>query len=419
MTFSTFRTLALTLLLGVFSVVRAGEPPVLVLPASDVALSVAVPLPGSVRIDKLSSCKLVEIDAAAASIPAQVIPTAESDGTTAEGRGRLVAVIPARKSTAGKRRFRLLAAEPSEQGGLRFEEVDERSLKLLDGRTPVMVYNHAAIVGEHVPPSDSRRERACYIHPLWGLSGEVLTDDFPKDHFHHHGVFWSWPYVGVEGKEYDMWSSDAVTPRFVRWICRGSGPVAAVLAVENGWFIGEKKVMIERVWMRTYKVCGAMRAIDLDFTWTPTDRPVSLRGRGGKSYGGLTMRLAVWPRRDAIVTTPRGAAGHEGEGLASKTDLSNTPLPWADISTEIPGCPQRSGAALFVPPEHPDYPPTWLTRCYGPLCIGWPGVKGRTIEPGEPCSVSYRILVHEKEMTLAQLQHVYDGYAAADEAAWE
>ena len=130
------------------------------------------------------------------------------------------------------------------------------------------------------------------MHPLWGLNGEVLTDDFPKDHYHHHGVFWTWPHVGIDGKEHNLWAGDTIHDRFVRWIAREAGPAAAVLGVENGWFVGEKKVMIERVWMRVYQAAGDGRAIDFDFTWIPVDKPITLWGAEGKSYGGMTVRFA-------------------------------------------------------------------------------------------------------------------------------
>jgi hypothetical protein len=108
-----------------------------------------------------------------------------------------------------------------------------------------------------------------------------------------------------------------------------------------------------------------------------------------------------------------------GKGITSSTDLSNTRLPWADITTVIPGCEQRSGAAVFVPPSHPDYPPTWLTRHYGPLCIGWPGVESKTFEPGKPFSLAYRILVHKSQLDLEQLERAYAAFAAATQANWK
>jgi len=37
-----------------------------------------------------------------------------------------------------------------------------------------------------------------YIHPLWTLDGERLTEDGPPDHPHQRGIFWTWhqTYVG-------------------------------------------------------------------------------------------------------------------------------------------------------------------------------------------------------------------------------
>ena len=38
-------------------------------------------------------------------------------------------------------------------------------------------------------------QRANYIHPLYDLEGNVLTEDFPSDHRHHRGIFWAWHQV--------------------------------------------------------------------------------------------------------------------------------------------------------------------------------------------------------------------------------
>ena len=45
---------------------------------------------------------------------------------------------------------------------------------------------------------NSEYTRSNYIHPLYALDGEVLTEDFPEDHPHHRGIFWAWHqlYVG-------------------------------------------------------------------------------------------------------------------------------------------------------------------------------------------------------------------------------
>src|SRR5689334_16206041 len=39
---------------------------------------------------------------------------------------------------------------------------------------------------------DGKYERAGYIHPLYSLKGNSITDDSPKDHPYHRGIFWAW-----------------------------------------------------------------------------------------------------------------------------------------------------------------------------------------------------------------------------------
>ena len=54
--------------------------------------------------------------------------------------------------------------------------------------------------------ADGSYERSNYIHPLYGLDGEVLTEDFPEDHLHHRGVFWAWHQVLIGNKNMgDSW----------------------------------------------------------------------------------------------------------------------------------------------------------------------------------------------------------------------
>ena len=79
-------------------------------------------------------------------------------------------------------------------GTFRFEYIDDTSLRVLDGDQPVLNYNFGVVTGENVPENERRRTRACYVHPVWDLDGEILTDDFPKDHYHHRGLFWGWPH---------------------------------------------------------------------------------------------------------------------------------------------------------------------------------------------------------------------------------
>ncbi|MGQ9574418.1 MAG: DUF6807 family protein [Thermoguttaceae bacterium] len=378
-------------------------------PASPQTLQVAIALPEGTKLDQGQTWQLAEIGQPGPRWPAQIVPAAAEDGSIDPGRFQLLASLPPRKGASTLRLFQLLAAERSPsaaQAGFRFRDLDPNRLGLWDGDQPVLVYNHGPITEASIPEKDPRRTRACFIHPVYGLDGEVLTDAFPKDHYHHHGLFWAWPHVGIDRQEYDLWMYNNIRQRHVRWICREAGPVAAVLAVENGWFAGGKKVMIERHWLRVFKAAEGSRPIDLESVWIPVDKAITLRGAEGKSYGGVNLRFA--PRKQTVITVASGP---------TKEDLPDTPLAWADLTGRFGQGVGPSGAAIFVHPAHPDFPPTWLTRHYGILCVGWPGVRGKTFPPGLPIRLGYRVWLHRGQPDTTQLYRAYEDYKAGLSAA--
>jgi hypothetical protein len=228
--------------------------------------------------------------------------------------------------------------------------------------------------------------------------------------------------------EYDLWTSDtALEQHFVRWIGKTVSEQSAIFEVENGWFIGDpkegKKIMTERVKVTVHPIqkepnnlAGTpaqevrSRAVDFEFQWQPADKPITLRGSEGKSYGGFSIRVKPFVaegKREAerssinTITVP--------SGIADK-DLPETPLAWADYTSVFSDEKRPSGAAIFIPKTHPDFPPTWLTRYYGPLCVGYPGVKGRTFQPNEKIELRYRIWIHDGTVTVPQIEKAYNEY---------
>jgi len=291
------------------------------------------------------------------------------------------------------------AAEPASAPSFHFTSLTDKSLALFEGDWPVLVYNHGTIHQSGVPAD---RARSTYIHPLYGLDGEVLTDDFPKDHYHHRGLFWAWPHVRIGGQHYDLWMLKGIEQRFERWLARGVDPGRATLGIENGWFVGDRKVVREQVWIRVASAGQDERVLDIELNWVPIGAPLTLEGAEDKSHGGLTLRFA--PCTNAVITTPLG----QGEG-----DLSIRRLPWADFSARFAGRAQASGAAIFVAPEHPDFPPEWLTRHYGVLCLGWPGVKPKTFLPGATIRCRYRVWIHRGAPNVEKVQQAYRAYSQA------
>src|SRR5688500_12504099 len=279
----------------------------------------------------------------------------------------------------------------------RFTNITGKSLALFEGTRPVLVYNHGVIQQPAGVPAN--RARSTYVHPIYGLDGEILTDDFPKDHYGHRGLFWGWPHVRIGAQYYNLWDLRGIEQRFERWLARDVSASAATLGIRNGWYVGDRKVVQEEVWLRATPSTRNERVVDVELKWTPLSEPLTLQGAEGKSYGGLTLRFA--PRTNTVITTQLGQ---------SEKDLLVTRLPWADFSGRFGGRAEASGAAILVAPDHPDFPPEWMTRHYGLLCVGWPGVQPKTFQPGATIRCRYRVWIHRGAAKAERILQAYRAY---------
>jgi hypothetical protein len=252
-----------------------------------------------------------------------------------------------------------------------WRDTGTNALELLDDGKPVLTYNYGPQLANNAP---ERYRRCCYIHPLRAPNGAVVTDDFPRDHYHHRGLAWMWPEVIVDEKKYDMWIPGPLQDRHVRFLDRGPG----TLKVENGWFLGDTRVLKEFVEL-TVKP-GPV--IELRLRWEAIDRPVMVRGitPDKKGYGGLALRFA--PREGTVIRT-------DVESPAKDSDLK--PAAWAEMEAVYQG--QRATVRVTQDPKNPGFPSGWCLRHYGFLGVDYPGLTGHTIEPGKPLALHFTVEV--------------------------
>jgi hypothetical protein len=303
--------------------------------------------------------------------------------------------------------------------GLRFIEQPEGRLQLIDGDKPVFTYNWGDQLKAGVPAD---RKRSCYVHPVFGLDGEELTDDFPKDHYHHRGLFWAWNRVTVGGKQLDLWTIKGIRQHFGKWIERRADAGGATLAVENDWVLdippaakdaarldvheptgGDTRILThvakETVRLGVHQAEAAGRAIDVEVRLEALAGPPELRGEIKKGYGGLCFRFA--PREDTIITTPAGKQDKDSDHLK---------FPWADLSARFAGRKDVSGAAIFIHPANPGAPDEWTLRHYGFLGPCWPGMEVYTLQPGRPVTLKYRVWVHRGDAAAGGVAAAYTRY---------
>lgn len=275
------------------------------------------------------------------------------------------------------------------------------TLSILDGQADILTYCFGDQLRENLDP---KHARSCYIHPLFSLDGQVLTDNFPKDHLHHHGVFWTWPVVKTRGQDTQTWHT--VTPslrqHFVRWLKRKVEKSAAMLIVENVWKLDSKEVVAkETVSLHVHPTNDVGRAIDLELKIQAIGGPLELHGAPdqNKGYGGLSLRGAPM-FKGAVLTTDRGPL---------KEDSTNVPFRWADLSTE------QLGVSIFVSPDHPSFPTTWLIRnsYAGFLNASWPGLRTVVLQPEKPVTLNYRLYIHRGDVRAGRVRQAYEQYLSA------
>lgn len=281
------------------------------------------------------------------------------------------------------------------------DDVCSGVLQVQDGTTTVLCYRFGDQIQEDTDP---KYTRSCYIHPLYSLDGRVVTDDFPKDHPHHRGVFWTWPVVKTRGKVTQTWLPQKpwLRQHFVRWVKRGIDDGCAVFSCENVWKLEQKdEVAREQVCVRVHPVVHESRAIDVELTLQAVGTSLTLEGQpdGKKGYGGLCLRTAPFLNR-VLLSADDGP---------KPQDIMDERHAWVDISTT--GC----GVAILVHPDHPEFPPPFFARnsYTGFLNPSWPGLKSVVLAPGAPVTLRYRLLIHRGIPQAGRIGQAYEEYRAA------
>ncbi|UCE42403.1 MAG: PmoA family protein [Candidatus Aminicenantes bacterium] len=276
------------------------------------------------------------------------------------------------------------------------EDAEKGTLTVRDGQVEVLTYRFGDQLKKGVDP---KQTRSCYIHPLYSLDGKALTEDFPQDHLHHHGVSWTWPIVRTRGQDTQTWHPANLRQYFVRWHEREAKDNEATLRVENAWKLdGREVVAREIVTLHVHPAADEGRAIDVEIRIEAVGGPLTLQGTPdqNKGYGGFSLRGAPM-FKGAGMTTDQGPL---------EKDSTNMAFRWADIST------QELGVAIFVSPDHHGFPTTWLIRnsYAGFINASWPGLKPTTLQPGEKVTLRYRVYIHRGDATAGHVRQAYHLY---------
>jgi hypothetical protein len=278
------------------------------------------------------------------------------------------------------------------------------------GQKAVLKYQHAV----KKPPQaiDAVYRRSGYIHPVFTPSGRVITDDFPPDEPHQHGVFFAWVNTTVAGHNVNFWDPKAATGQVshsaIEKICEGDvfADFRVKLLHSDTTDPEASKPVFNETW--TVRAFNLNRQFLVDFESIQTCVADSCTVNK-HHYGGMAFRgLRSWfDDKSVALVTSEGKDQQNGNGSRPKWVRMSGPVP-PDTGNDdklatllVMGHPSNFRANQPVR-LHPDKP----YFCFAPMITG-----SFTISREQPFTSRYRFLIFDGENNDDATERVWTDYA--------
>jgi hypothetical protein len=277
-------------------------------------------------------------------------------------------------------------------------------LRLTSG--PLTVFRYQT-TGKLPPGIGPNYLRGGYIHPLLTPAGVLVTDDYPGDHRHHHGIWSAWAHTTFEGRHMDFWNMGGGSAKvdFESLTSSWEGPVHAGFHARHLFtdLHGGPKTALNEDWVVTvYKVgegAPAYFVFDLDSVQQAASAsPVNL---DQYLYGGFAFRGSAQWRAGATFLTSEGKDRGSGDGTTAR---------WCYIGGRVDG--KEAGYAVlghpanFRAPQPMRINPTDPYFSFSPVKPG-----GFPIVQGKPYATRFRLVVVDGAPDKALFDRLWNDYA--------
>lgn len=331
-----------------------------------------------------------------------------------------------------KRSFQLAAYPAAEEKAERTPKLvcvdDGSQLILTAGDRPILRYHHA--IAESPAGIDPAYRQSGHIHPFYSPGGIEVTDDFPEDHAHQHGIFFPWVNTSFKGRKVDFWNQ-----------AKGLGIIEheKILATRNGGVFsqftvaknhqahtadGKYEPVLNETWqVRAYDFegyyvvdlesrqrCATKEALEVkefryggmavrgNYQWYDPDLQDSIRALN-KAKAGQGELAALDVLRDYL--TSEGKTWVDGNATRAR---------WVTMHGELDG--QQTGITVmchpnnFRAPQHVRLHPSKPYFCFAPMIAG-----DFEIKPGEVYVSRYRFITRDGEVDAKLMERLWNDYA--------
>jgi len=275
----------------------------------------------------------------------------------------------------------------------------DQGYQLTEDGSPRLFYQSAT------KSKDGKYPRANYIHPLYDLNGDIISEDFPADHLHHRGIFWTWHQLYLDGKRVaDPWISEGITWNVIQTTPKVINDEQAQLEVTVQWIVDEKAVVEENLTLHYERMDPELYKLTIDVALKPLVANVQVGGsEDPKGYGGFSPRIKL--------SETVGFFDRNGQVIPQELPVSGGP--WMNVTQKGPEDP---GVVILGEPEKlPSYQ-GWILRSKNSMQnMAFPGKIPITL-PEESPYLTFRnqLLVHQGLKT-AEIDFYYDDFVNGEE----
>jgi len=275
-------------------------------------------------------------------------------------------------------------------------------IEVLENDKKVLFYRTAPISvnGEY--------EKAGYVHPLYGLNGEVLTEDFPGDHPYHHGIFWAWHQIKLHGKKIaDGWVSENISWEVSEVNTRKSGKQAFIYSTVLWKYFDSttgaiKSIVKEKTTISIHKATDRFRRVDFTIQLKPLVKNISLGGSEDiKGYGGFCMRLKL----------PGDISFSSRDGFIMPLETAIETAPWMKFSGSFDSVAKtKSSVIAMVRVDSVNQAQPWILRRISSMQnIVYPGNISRVL-PEDGWNLQYSMIVSSDDLDNATIEKLLQKY---------
>jgi hypothetical protein len=289
------------------------------------------------------------------------------------------------------------------------------ALMVRNGDKTVVTYNKVS------PPApggiDSVYERSGCLHPVKSPQERVVTEMFPIDHPHQHGVFSAWVKTTYDGRPVDFWNLAGGTGRVVH-----DGVVATFETGETAGFEVDLihraqdppiDILRERWKITVYATDGTYHCFDLQTEQTAiTPEPLLI---GEYHYGGIALRGATrWLTAEDNTVRKQPGLALESSGFlndlgSDRFTGNHQHAKWVALWGNLDGQPVSIAvlchADNFRSPQAARLHPTKPYFCFSPCVDG-----AFTIDRDHPFAGRYRYLVTDAKPDAAWISQQWEAW---------